>query len=488
MHYSYKLKMQNHSMLSTPLNPLLRSFLPQSSDNGSTTTINFYLRPRIGSILSQPMPAYRLQNHFPPSDKFPQSQPLSPHNSSKLASFTSPTKPQPQNSQYFPASPSDVIKVFKAKLTEWEQNEILSYPVVYTIGLNATKIHANTTGKSNFGFDNDQGRYKVVLGDHIAYRYEICEVYGNGTFGIVVKALDVNQNRYLALKIVDKKSHVGEEAEMLGFIKSRDGNGLYGVVDFYGSLSFRGHTVIILEVLSINLYDFLKDTHFEGVSPNLIRRIASQILQTLAFLHKYSIIHCDLKPENILFKELNRSLVKLVDFGTACFEGRNAFTYIQSRYYRAPEIILGLNYTTAIDVWSLGCILAELHAGSPIFAGENEADQMFCIMEYCGLPPQGMVSGNSHASPFFESNGEAKDVKTSRNGVRKPNSKLFSDFLRGSDANFMELVKKCLVIDPKDRISAKEALLDPWLMDFSMKVVPIKKEPIRRRFSLTAPK
>ena len=359
---------------------------------------------------------------------------------------------------------------------------------MYCIGMDAAKIHSNTSGKNNFGFDNDQGKYKIVLGDHIAYRFEICEVYGNGTFGVVVKALDVKQNKYVALKIIDKKSHVGDEVEMLGFIKSRDETGLFGVVDFYGSFTFRSHTIIIFEVLSINLYDFLKDTHFEGISPNLIRRIASQILQTLAFLHKYSIIHCDLKPENILFKELNRSLVKLADFGTACFEGRNVFTYIQSRYYRAPEIILGLNYTTAIDIWSLGCILAELYVGSPIFAGENETDQMFCIMEYCGLPPQRMIASSSKSKLFIESNGLAKAVKTSRNGVRKPNSKLFSNFLRGSDANFVELVKKCLEIDPKNRISAQEAMLDPWLMDFSMKVVPVKKESVRRKFSLTSPR
>lgn len=479
--------MQNHLSIS-PSNPLLTSFFPQNTDSEPTTILNFNLRPRIGSIISQAMPAYPLQKIFPPSDKFPQSiQNMSPRNSSTIPPI-SPLKKSFTSINSLPSSPSEVLRNFKAKLTEWEKTEIFNYTTIYCIGQEVNKINTNTSGKNNFGFDSDQGKYKIVLGDHIAYRFEICEIYGNGTFGVVVKALDLKENKYVALKIVDRKNNTGNEVEMLNFIKDRDQAGLHGVVDYFGSFTFRSHIVIIFEVLSINLYDFLKDTHFEGISPNLIRRIASQILTTLSFLHKCSIIHCDLKPENILFKELNRSLIKLADFGTSCFEGRNIFTYIQSRYYRAPEIILSLNYSTKIDMWSLGCILAELYKGSPIFLGENEADQMFCIMEYCGLPPSSMIERSSKSKLYFDGENKAKVLKTCRSGVRKVSSKDFASFLRGSDAKFVELVKKCLEIDPERRISAQEAMLDPWLMDFSMKMIPVKKETIRRKFSLTTPR
>lgn len=85
-------------------------------------------------------------------------------------------------------------------------------------------------------------------------------------------------------------------------------------------------------------------------------------------------MHCDLKPENVLLKKPNKSSIKIIDFGSSCFESERYYTYIQSRFYRAPEIMLGIPYTPAIDMWSLGCIVFECLIGVPIFAGENERD------------------------------------------------------------------------------------------------------------------
>lgn len=82
------------------------------------------------------------------------------------------------------------------------------------------------------------------------------------------------------------------------------------------------------------------------------------------------IIHCDLKPENIMLRHPNRSIIKVIDFGSSCLSTERVYTYIQSRFYRAPEIILGMQYGTAIDMWSFGCILAELYTGYPLFPGE----------------------------------------------------------------------------------------------------------------------
>lgn len=86
------------------------------------------------------------------------------------------------------------------------------------------------------------------------------------------------------------------------------------------------------------------------------------------------IIHCDLKPENILLKEENKSGIKIIDFGSSTFIDEKVYTYIQSRFYRAPEIMFGIPYTPAIDMWSLGCIIAELYIGYPLFPGESEND------------------------------------------------------------------------------------------------------------------
>lgn len=95
----------------------------------------------------------------------------------------------------------------------------------------------------------------------------------------------------------------------------------------------------------------------------LLQAIARQCLEALEFLHHLRIIHCDLKPENILIKSYSRCEIKVIDLGSSCFETDNLFLYVQSRSYRAPEVILGLPYDQKIDIWSLGCILAELHTG-----------------------------------------------------------------------------------------------------------------------------
>ena len=137
-------------------------------------------------------------------------------------------------------------------------------------------------------------------------------------------------------------------------------------------------------MLSIDLYQYLKLTKFQGLPISVIRKLSSQILQALRLIDRYKVIHCDLKPENILLKSFNGTSLKVIDFGSACFYEKRMYTYIQSRFYRAPEVILGLSYTTSIDMWSFGCILVELFTGKPIFPGENENEQILCIMEVLG--------------------------------------------------------------------------------------------------------
>lgn len=103
---------------------------------------------------------------------------------------------------------------------------------------------------------------------------------------------------------------------------------------------------MVFELLSANLYDLIKKNKFRGLSLNLTRKFAIQILVSLYHLTEHSIIHCDLKPENILLRNISKSGIKLIDFGSGCFESERVYNYIQSRFYRAPEIFLGLEYTT----------------------------------------------------------------------------------------------------------------------------------------------
>jgi dual specificity protein kinase YAK1 len=136
-----------------------------------------------------------------------------------------------------------------------------------------------------------------------------------------------------------------------------------------------------------------------------------QALDGMNILSKQHVIHCDLKPENILLvKEHSPELmntvgstsssvgtsdtglsIKLIDFGSACFEGQFSHTYIQSRFYRSPEVLLGIDYGSAIDVWSLGCVAAELLLGLPLLPGLNEHDQLTRICEMIGNIPDWMI-------------------------------------------------------------------------------------------------
>jgi dual specificity tyrosine-phosphorylation-regulated kinase 2/3/4 len=132
-----------------------------------------------------------------------------------------------------------------------------------------------------------------------------------------------------------------------------------------------------------------------------------------------------LKPENILLKEPNKSGIKIIDFGSSTFLDERVYTYIQSRFYRAPEIMLGIPYDCGIDMWSFGCIMAELYMGYPIFPGDSEQDQMSRIMEMVGVPSREVMAQSERKMRFFKQNeatGYLEPImsKNSRGRTRKP--------------------------------------------------------------------
>ena len=133
----------------------------------------------------------------------------------------------------------------------------------------------------------------------------------------------------------------------------------------------------------------------------VIKNMAIQLLISLRYLKKLKVIHCDLKPENILLKYYNKSLIKVIDFGSSCLVDERIYTYIQSRFYRAPEIILGLPYDYQIDMWSFGCIICELFTGFPIFPGESESEQLMLFMEVLGKPSKKIILVIIHNLIFY---------------------------------------------------------------------------------------
>eukprot|EP00803_Ostreobium_quekettii_P006553 evm.model.scf_1561.2 EVM.evm.TU.scf_1561.2 scf_1561:11317-16881(+) len=369
-----------------------------------------------------------------------------------------------------PLTSAQVLRRYSEYLTNYEQSEILEYQHVYFIGKSANKIKGNPHSVHlNHSYDDERGDYHTVLHDHISYRYEVLSVLGKGSFGQVLKCYDYKTHTLQAVKIIRNKKRFHHQAlvevKVLEMLKQRDSDDGRNVVHLQEYFYFRSHLCIAFELMSINLYELIKQNNFQGLSLGLIRRFAVQILVSLKFLRSLRIIHCDLKPENILLKQPNRSAVKVIDFGSSCLEDERLYTYIQSRFYRAPEVILGLPYGTAIDMWSLGCILAELYTGYPIFPGENEQEQLLCIMEVLSVPPRSMLEGSSRSKLFFDSQGRPRIVASSRGKKRHPGTKDLAMKLRCKDRNFLSFLEGCFRWDPQQRTTPEEALQHPWITD-----------------------
>ncbi|KAG7264221.1 hypothetical protein CRUP_014122 [Coryphaenoides rupestris] len=383
-----------------------------------------------------------------------------------------------------PLTSEQALRQYRNQLTALEQTEIHAYPEIYFLGPNAKKRQAVAGGSNNSGYDDDQGGYIHVPHNHLAYRYEFLKVIGKGSFGQVAKVYDHKLQQHLALKMVrnEKRFHrqAQEEIRILEHLRKQDRNGAMNVVHMLENFTFRNHICMTFELLSMNLYELIKRNKFQGFSLPLVRKFAHSILQCLEALNRHRIIHCDLKPENILLKQQGRSGIKVIDFGSSCFEHQRVYTYIQSRFYRAPEVILGSRYGLPIDMWSFGCILAELLTGYPLFPGEDEGDQLACVMELLGMPPQKVLEQAKRAKNFINSKGHprycgANTLPTgatvltgsrSRRGKMRgpPSSKEWSAALKGcEDPTFTDFIKKCLDWDPATRLTPGQALRHPWL-------------------------
>ncbi|KAI9481289.1 MAG: kinase-like domain-containing protein [Benjaminiella poitrasii] len=263
----------------------------------------------------------------------------------------------------------------------------------------------------NDGYDNEDFDYILyvndILGNTEGHKYLIMDVLGSGTFGQVVKCRNIKTQEIVAVKVVKNKLAYFKQSMMevaiLEMLNQR-----YDVHDEHHLLRLRDtfihkkHLCLVFELLSVNLYELIKQNHFRGLSTNLVRVFTAQILDALTVLNEARIIHCDLKPENILLKNLESPTIKVIDFGSACHEVQTMYTYIQSRFYRSPEVLVGLPYTSAIDMWSLGCIAAELFLGLPLFPGSSEYNQLSRIVEMLGTPPNYMIEVGKNAHRYFD--------------------------------------------------------------------------------------
>jgi dual specificity tyrosine-phosphorylation-regulated kinase 2/3/4 len=200
----------------------------------------------------------------------------------------------------------------------------------------------------------------------------------------------------------------------------------------------------------------------------------------LLLLQQKHIIHCDLKPENILLCEARKADVRVIDFGSSCREEEKVYTYIQSRFYRSPEVILGSSYGLGIDMWSFGCILAELWTGYPIFPGENEQEQLACIMEIFGPPDRHLVEKCTRKKLFFDSVGKPRVTVSSKGRRRRPSSKTLQQALKTEDEAFIDFISRCLRWDPDRRLKPNDAVNHPFITNMPLNQRPGIPDEARR--------
>lgn len=258
--------------------------------------------------------------------------------------------------------------------------------------------------------------HDVISSPRGANRYQVLDLLGKGTFGQVVKCLDLEKNEFVAIKIVKNlpafHSQGLVEVKLLQTINAKYDTEIYPMVRMLDNFIFRNHLCLIFELLNVSLYELIRQNQFRGLSVQLVSIFTKQILTAMVALHQSRIIHCDLKPENILLEDATSPNLKVIDFGSACFDNQAVYTYIQSRFYRSPEVILGLPYKLSIDVWSLGCIVFELFIGLPLFPGLSQHRMLMRFIKFVGMPPYRMLIEAKDTSKFFNRvayNGNSTD-------------------------------------------------------------------------------
>ena len=321
----------------------------------------------------------------------------------------------------------------------------------------------------NKSYNDEDGDYIITTGTHLNYRYEILESLGKGSFGEAIKCYDHKNKDLVCIKIINSQKKFQNQAmteiKILSLIASNDINNESNNVKFYNYFRFRNHICLVFELLGKNLYEYLQLNNFVGIDLSLIKCYTLQILFSLLFLRNLGIIHCDLKPENILIFPNNISQVKVIDFGSSCLENERIYLYIQSRFYRAPEVIFDLGYNYEIDMWSLGCILYELYKGEPLFSGVNEVEQIYLIMEKIGFPPKFIIEQSPKQMIFFDNNLKPYQMLDEEGNYIIPGGKKLKEVLKDAPNSFIDFISKCLRWNPFERITPDKALMHPFIIE-----------------------
>lgn len=290
---------------------------------------------------------------------------------------------------------------------------------------------------------------------HNIGNFQRIEKIGEGTYGVVYKAKDINTQKYVALKRIRLDSETeGVPSTAIREISLLKDLQHHSVVELFDVAIMDSSIYMIFEYLDMDLKKLL-DKHKPSFTPKLVKSYMHQMLDAIAFCHMHRILHRDLKPQNLLVDREGH--LKLADFGLARSFNLPMRTYtheVVTLWYRAPEILLGTKfYATGVDIWSLGCIFAEMILKRPLFPGDSEIDQLYRIFRTMSTPDEDNWPGVSQLPdykrtfPRWEAQPIPEDI------VRYKAHELFEQLMR---------------YDPTQRISARNAMALPYFDDVEL--------------------
>ncbi|KAG6919714.1 Cell division control protein 2 [Tephrocybe rancida] len=291
-------------------------------------------------------------------------------------------------------------------------------------------------------------------------RYAKIEKVGEGTYGVVYKARDTTNNGIVALKKIrleaEDEGVPSTAIREISLLKELKDDNIVKLLDIVHADQ---KLYLVFEFLDVDLKRYMEtgNQNRTPITLDIVKKFTYQLNAGLLYCHSHRILHRDLKPQNLLID--NRDNLKLADFGLARAFGIPMRTYtheVVTLWYRAPEVLLGSrHYATGIDMWSVGCIFAEMAMqGQPLFPGDSEIDQIFKIFRILGTPNEQSWQGVSTLPDY-----KPTFPQWSRQDLARVVPTL--------DENGLDILEKTLTYNSADRISAKKALAHPYFRDFS---------------------
>jgi serine/threonine protein kinase len=356
----------------------------------------------------------------------------------------------------------------------------------------ATAATATEAGDESDDPDDEVGHIHARAGDMIDGRYKVLNESGRGTFGKVLLCEDSlampSRPRVVAIKVVRSIPRYVESAEIesdiLKHVNLADESLKVPIVRLYSSFRWNGHFCMVMEPLGDSLYDLVKANNYRALPLYCVQSFADQLVQAVVFMHELGLVHTDLKLENILlvsregFHKVEKptserpnaqtlaprgsTQIKIIDFGGATYIHEHKSSLINTRQYRAPEVILGLGWSLPSDIWSVGCILIELYTGELLFDTHDSAEHLLLMEKIIGHFPRHIVkiASEGHTESKYFSHGLVRvPSRLPRESLRKvQDQRSLREIVNEKDTVFLDLVMGMLALDPAERITARDAL------------------------------